>query len=427
MNPILYFIYQFLKLITRICFAIYYPNTTIINGDRLRFKKPSILVSNHPNTLMDPLNAGKEIPMIVHFLANASLFNGRFLNWFFNTFYCIPIERPQDTNGKPINNQNAFARCDDFLGKGGCLYIAPEGGSDMERKLRPIKTGTARIALSAEEKQNFQLGLTIQAVGLTYDAPNYFHSKVILNAGEPIKISDYQEAYETDKIAAVRQLTEDLDKRMRSLIIDTRDEDEDQFVHDLEKLLRTSFPLQEEAHFYRTQRLITQIRNWHINAPDQYKDYKEAVSNYITRLKSHHTTDEAVAAPIPNKGIWFLAGISSFPAFLYGLINNAIPTLLSLFIVRKMNLYIGYNTTVKVLAGLIFFPVFYGIQTWVIAMFTSPLITLFYFLSLFPTGWFAWWWSQKYKKWQADNKAHSVRMSLLEERQPLLEKLQEWI
>jgi len=400
MNPILYLIYQFLKGVTLTAFRIYYPNTTKLNVARLRYKRPSILVSNHPNTLLDPLNAAKEVPMVVHFLANASLFQGKFQSWFFNTFFCIPIERPQDTKGKPINNRHAFARCDEFLGSGGCLFIAPEGGSDMERRLRPIKTGTARIALSAEARQDFKLGLTIQPVGLTYDAPNYFHSRVTLNAGAPIQVQEYQEAYQQDPIGTVRRLTAELEERMRGLIIDTKDEEEHLLVKRLETILRHSKPVPEAQHFARTKHLIKELREWQSSQPEAFDQFQKQVNAYFHSLSQQGTTDEALARP-GSTSLYVLKLLLGLPLFIYGFLNNLIPTGIALFITRKLNLYVGYNSSVKILAGLIFFPLFYVLQSWLVGVFMGTTTAIVYFLSLFPAGWFAWRWWQWLRKWKA--------------------------
>jgi 1-acyl-sn-glycerol-3-phosphate acyltransferase len=395
LNPILYSIYHFLKGVTLLAFRIYYPKTTKLNIERLKFKRPSILVSNHPNTLLDPLNAGKEVPMVIHFLANASLFQGKFQSWFFNTFYCIPIERPQDTKGRPINNKQAFARCDKFLGNGGCLYIAPEGGSDMERRLRPIKTGTARIALSAEQAKDFKLGLIIQPVGLTYDAPNYFDSRLLLNAGEPIVVGDYQSAYEQDPIGTVRQLTADLENRMRELLIDTRDEQEDRLIKKLETLLRHSAPLPEAQHFSRTQKLITRLRTYEQEQPQQYRTLVEQTERYFPMLKEAKTNDKAVAR-LPSTLFLCVVGlIIGWPFFVYGLVNNLLPVGIVLAITRKLNLYVGYNSSVKILGGLLFFPLFYLLQSWIVGTGFGTAVALLYLLSLYPMGWLAWkWWKQ---------------------------------
>ena len=78
---------------------IFYSKYTVINGDRLKFKNPAIVISNHPSTLMDPLNVGISVPKQVSFLANASLFKSPVTGTFLNQ-YCIPIERPKDVGGR---------------------------------------------------------------------------------------------------------------------------------------------------------------------------------------------------------------------------------------------------------------------------------------------------------------------------------------
>jgi glycerol-3-phosphate O-acyltransferase/dihydroxyacetone phosphate acyltransferase len=425
-NPILIIIYRFLKWVVRTCLRIYYPDTTYIHPERLDFNQPTILVSNHPNTLLDPLNVAKEVPMYVHFLANASLFKGAFQSWFFNTFYCIPIERPQDTNGRPISNKNSFEKCDAFLGNGGCLYIAPEGSSFLERKLRSIKTGTARIALSAEDKKDFQLGLTIQAVGLTYEQANYFRSRVTINAGTPILISDYQEAYQKDKITAVRQLTQDLETHLSQLIIDVNDEEEDQLLLKIDTLLRNSDPLSEEQHFYRSQKVLAQLQ--HIreaNAKDyQYKS--KQVDAYFEQLNAYNTTDQAIVHPLKSSLLFALRLLLGLPLFLYGLINNALPVAISLLILKYAKVYIGYNSSVKIVAGLVFFPLFYVLQTMLINNYIGggPFVTL-YLVSLYPAGIFAWKWWQRWKRLSANQQAKSIRMEMLDKREQLMTHVNE--
>ena len=410
MNPILIIIYRFLKWIVQTCLRIYYPNTTYIHPERFDFKRPTILISNHPNTLLDPLNAAIKVPMIVHFLANASLFKGWFQSWFFNTFYCIPIERPQDTNGRPISNQNSFAQCDAFLGRGGCLYIAPEGTSFLERKLRPIKTGTARIALSAEAKKDFKLGLKIQAVGLTYEQANHFRSRVTVNAGLPIEVSKYQEAYQKDKIAAVRELTQDLENHLGQLIINVHDEEEDQLLLKIDTLLRNSNPLAEEPHFYRSQKVLARLQKIRKDDTERYRQINKQAQTYFHELDQRGTTDKVIISPIRSVLLYLFKLLLGLPLFLYGLINNALPLTISLLILKYSKVYIGYNSTVKVISGLVFFPLFYLLQTILVNDYIEggPFVTM-YLVSLYPSGIFAWKWWQKFKHLYANQRAKNVR------------------
>jgi glycerol-3-phosphate O-acyltransferase / dihydroxyacetone phosphate acyltransferase len=386
----MYFIYYWLRFTVKVAFWAYFSRRTFINRQGLRFKGPAILVSNHPNTLLDPLNAAEQVPRVVHFLANASLFRGRFQNWFFNTFFCIPIERHQDTQGAPLNNRAAFARCDEFLGKGGCLYIAPEGTSEMERRLRPVRTGTARIGLSAEVRQDFQLGLVIIPVGLTYDAPNRFRSGVTINVGAPIRFKDYEAAYRADSFKTAKQITRELENRLRELVIDTRNPTDDQLVAHLEAMLRHSRPVSAEAHFFRTKALIENLRHWQAEQPVAYAAFAEEVDTYFAQLATAKTDDAALAAPPRPLALQLLALVIFFPLFLYGWINNFLPAALPAALTRRLQLYVGYDSTVKILVGLLTFPLFYFLQTRLVYVLYDGFTAWMYLLSLVPAGLLAW-------------------------------------
>ena len=133
---------------------------------------------------------------------------------------------------------------------GGCLYIAPEGTSVMEYHLRPLKTGTARIALRAEAKNNFQLGLTILPIGLTYSAPTDFRSEVVVNVGKLIHVGDYQALFEEDSFKAARKITKDLQQKLADLVYNTENDDEEEFsLKKLRKLLIMNIRWVRKKHF----------------------------------------------------------------------------------------------------------------------------------------------------------------------------------
>ena len=403
MNPFLYLFYQFLKLLVKLVFKIFYSKTTIINKEYLEIDNPSIVVSNHPNTLLDPLNVACRVNKVVHFLANAGLFQSKFGNWFFNTFYCIPIQRQKDVGGKRIQNDEAFARCDEFLTGGGCLYIAPEGTSVMERRLRPIKTGTARIALSAEDKNDFKLGLTIVPCGLTYNDPQHFRSEVLLNVGKPIKVANYQSVYKSDKQKAVKQLTNDLEQHMITLLLHPEDEDMDFVLKKMEELQQNDEPLPPEQHFMRTQHLAKALKKWKASQAKKYEQWKKKLVNYFYQLVQNKVDDYPI-----SKGEIMSIGerwkkIFPLPVFflLYmcGYINNFLPNYLPGLLTRKLKLYPGYDATVKTLSGLFIYPIFYGLQIWFVHwLFREWWVTLLYALSLYPIGLFALWFEKYFKR-----------------------------
>ena len=428
MNPILYIIYQFLKTLTKTVFGIFFSKTTVINEKGLKFSNPTILVSNHPNTLLDPLNVAARVDSIVHFLANAGLFEVPVLGPVLSKLYCIPIERQKDVNGRGVRNTDSFDRCSEFLTAGGCLYIAAEGTSVMEYRLRKLKTGTARIALRAEAKNNFKLGLTILPVGLTYSSPTDFRSEVVVNAGNPVKVADYQALFEEDNFKAARKLTQDLQINLGELLYNTHDDAEEFFIKKIEIILNNENPKGPEVQFFRTKEYIKSTRELKIIEPENYDQISHQLNLYFTDIQRLNLNDNAVAKvhqPQRNFNNVLLL-ILGFPFFIYGYVNNFLAFYTPAFIARKLNLYIGYTSTVKALTGIFTVPLFYGIQIWL----NNPAITILYAISLLPMGWVAWNYRHFAKQYFKNRKAIKLwkkgdqeTLDLFETRKSLLKSL----
>jgi 1-acyl-sn-glycerol-3-phosphate acyltransferase len=103
-------LYDFLKLIVRIILRIFYPDTIFINEEGLKFDNPTIVVSNHPNTLLDAVGVAARVQKRLFFLANSSLFASPVAGWLLNRLYCIPIMRKEDAEKKQVNNDHSFQR-----------------------------------------------------------------------------------------------------------------------------------------------------------------------------------------------------------------------------------------------------------------------------------------------------------------------------
>lgn len=399
MNPLLRGIYEFLKILSRFVLALFYSDTTIINGERFSFRNPVIIVSNHPNTLIDAIRTASLVKRNVYFLANYSLFKSAFQNWFFNTFFCIPIKRQQDvSSGTLLRNDDAFARCDEHLGNNGILYIAPEGTSFIERRLRPIKTGTARIALSAEDKKDFNLDLTILPVGLTYSDAHLSGSRMVVNVGEHISLKPFAECYHKDTFGTVRKLTNLIEERMKSLLLQTNNDEEDELLKKLERIL-SSENRSGTWLFYKSQALLAIIQSTEKETLD---NFRTVTHQYFGKLRLYHLEDEVVAEatgyrpgrPLILRLIGLLLG---GPLFLYGLLNNFLAVFTPVLIAKKINLYIGYMATVKILSGLFTFPLFYFLQSKLFMFFFPEIGVGWYLLSLPLTAYFAriyWNWSK---------------------------------
>ncbi|NNE28184.1 MAG: hypothetical protein HKN16_01015 [Saprospiraceae bacterium] len=368
-------IYLLLKGIVLFVVRVFYGKVHILNRERLKLKGPAIIISNHPSTMLDPLNVACRANRFVHFLANASLFESRFTNWFFNTFYCIPVARQKDKTKRKINNQESFQRAYSFLKEGGCLYIAAEGISTQEHDLKPLRTGTARIALGTEERNDFSLGLQIIPVGIYYEDAQRFRARQILEVGEPILLKEYENENNKDHRRTVSLLTGVLNSQLAERMVITEGVKQDQQFRLLEEILAQEYPLNAGAHLKRSKKLAAWLRK----GPSEFFQTK---INALEDFLSESSIKIEALGSFTQFGLKQLLGLMLTPL---GIIFNLAPTLIVWLVKRALKLYDGYTSSVYVLAGLIFFPIFYRINNvvlsrWIDVGYWWPLTWLAYLI-----------------------------------------------
>ena len=355
---------------------------------------PLIIVTNHPNTIVDPFLAAAQFRQPVYFLANAGLFKHKIGNWFFSTFFCIPIQRSVDVGGKPINNKVAFAQCISFLEGGGSLFIAAEGGSFVGRNLKKLKTGTARIALSTEDSNNFDLNLKILPIGLVYEQPAKFRSRVMVNVGEPILLKDYQERYREASFKTAKQLTAHLHNQLSDLLINPIDEGQSEEVQATIATVKNTLPLSPRSFIDFFQYLLQQKNLFPANAESWFDKNGATVHQYAVKRENLHISDQAVSehnqAKNNNWKRWLFL-ILGAPLFLYGAINHLFIAGIPVLLWKRLGLYATYQGTVYFLGGLFLLLLFYPLQFFLVWHWLGWPMALIYGLTIIPSGLFAKW------------------------------------
>src|SRR5688572_26296112 len=120
---------------------------------------PVLIVANHPNALLDPLIVFRVAGRPARPLAKAPLFRHPMIGPFLKGLGGLPVYRRQDDPSLMERNQDTFDAAVAALHQGQAVQIYPEGISHSEPSLTPLKTGVARIALLAEERAGWKLGL----------------------------------------------------------------------------------------------------------------------------------------------------------------------------------------------------------------------------------------------------------------------------
>jgi 1-acyl-sn-glycerol-3-phosphate acyltransferase len=424
MNIFSKLLYNTLKPLVLTAFHVYFKKVTVVNPERGKITGPVIANCNHPATLIDPLCSAGTIKRYFHFLANIGLYKSKLAEWFLEQLWCIPIERHIDMKGKPLNNEANFEAAMKLMERGGCLHIAPEGLSEVERRLRKIRTGTSRIALGAESRNDFKLGVLLQPVGITYSNQLQFRSDCMIILGEPIRVADFAEAYRKDDREAVKALTDTIRQRLTDITLVTENDEEDTLLLGIESIQQSENPLDMEKHLWRTKNLQVALRQWREVDEAGIINFRNQVIDFGSKLIKLQTSNRALI----NPGILVDAAslILTFPAFLLGYISHFLCCWFPKKMNDRFNDSVPFIPTYKFVTGLVTFPLFYALQIYLVKQLTTSSIwTLAYALSLIPSGYLADWWLRKWsfllEKVNLTRAGDGTINALLNERRLILE------
>ena len=155
----------------------------------------------------------------IYFMTKGTFFNSKLKMFLLKSLGLIPINRAIDGKTKGVSNGDSFESCYRILEQGKTLAVFPEGNSFPDRFLRKLKSGTARIALESERRNNGGLGVKIIPIGLNYSQAEKFRSDVYIRVGEAISPLPYLELYKSDTLKSSRDLTNNFYLNLKRLLI----------------------------------------------------------------------------------------------------------------------------------------------------------------------------------------------------------------
>ena len=225
-------LYRILKLIVGLGIRLYYRETKVKNAHFLKHDGPMIIIANHPNTLMDAWLVGNVCQQPIYYMAKGTFFSSPLKRRILQSLNMIPINRKVDGKIKGISNEDSFAACYKILEEGKTLVIFPEGNSFPERQLRELKSGTARIALEAENRNNGKLNLKVVPMGLFYSEAEKFRSSVLVSVEHGLFVTDYLEAYRENTSLAAKKLTEKFRIHLERVLVTTESPEQEKLLED---------------------------------------------------------------------------------------------------------------------------------------------------------------------------------------------------
>lgn len=426
-------LYVILRFIVTIAVRIFFRTLHVKNADLVPDNGPLIIVANHPSTFMDPMVIGSYIKQPLHFISKGSLFTGWFVRMLLHSLHMIPIYRKQDNPDLIDKNEDSFRQCYVFLAKRKALLIFPEGISKSDRRLDKIKTGAARIALGAEASADYRLGLTIVPVGLNYTEVGTFRSDLFISFADPIDVSTFFDLYREDDRRAVNALTDHIRQRLEEHTISIENASHAELVEQIESLYKSKLSddiglsIEEKADDFRlTKGILEAVEYFSRKDPQRVSTLQRKLRQYYADLDRLHLKDDAVHIGDFRRSLsidsiktaaFILCG---FPIYMCGVAGNYPPYKLIDILTGKVFSDVEYQGPVKLVLGVFLFPLFYGLQLWMIAMlFNTWWLTLGYGILLPVSGFFAlYYWDRLVKI-----RGVLVFMSLFYRESPLIARL----
>ena len=159
---------------------LYYSRITVTRVDRVPARGPLMVLCLHRNGAVDGFIYREAVPRL-NFLVRAKLSQGLIGKLFF-----AGVEVIRRSDGGHRSDHHAMVEtCVRLLQAGNTLAVFPEGTSKLGPQHLPFQSGAAHIALGFLEND---LPLTVLPLGIHYECPWSFRSRVEVVVGAPIKL-----------------------------------------------------------------------------------------------------------------------------------------------------------------------------------------------------------------------------------------------
>lgn len=186
----------------------------------MKHKGPLLLAANHPNSFLDAIILCTLFDGTVYSLARGDAFKNKTAAKILTLFKMFPVYRVSEGVENMEENYKTFDLCKDIFKQNGIVLIFSEGRCINEWHLRPLKKGTARLAISSWEDG---IDLEVLPVAINYSSFKKFGKNIKLFFGNSIRKEAIN--YKDTHGNAIKQFNETLKAQLEGAVfeIDSKD------------------------------------------------------------------------------------------------------------------------------------------------------------------------------------------------------------
>ncbi|MFK7986066.1 MAG: 1-acyl-sn-glycerol-3-phosphate acyltransferase [Sandaracinaceae bacterium] len=377
--------YVFVVKLVHLLLRMFFRRVEVAGLDNVPTDGGGVLVSWHPNGMIDPALIFETFPRKVVFGARHGLFRIPVLGWIMRSVGTVPIFRAQDAGqradpaARRLANQRSLDALAEQLVKGSFTCLFPEGDSHDAPHLLALKTGVARFYYRARQLSDGPPP-RIVPVGLHYDAKRIFRSNVLVTFHPPIELPEAldvtpsEDEPEDTRRARWRSLTDVVESTLREAVHATESWEVHHLMHRARKLLRAErshragSQLDKPTMAERTRafaRIWTGYEVRRKTHPEEVAAFEARIRDYDADLRALRMEDHELDRGPPIVNLWLalllllqvlLVYLFLPPLLIVGYVVNGPPAgvlwLLARWAAKKQK----DEASIKVLAGAVLFP-----------------------------------------------------------------------
>jgi len=379
--------------------------------------KPVLIAANHPTAFVDPIALCIYLKPPVYNMTRGDIFEKPWARWLLEQVNMFPVFRKRDGYTGRERNDGVFEFCQSKMLKKQTVAIYVEGEHHLDKQVKPIQKGLARIAFETY-KNHAPEDLQVVPVGTNYIWGDRTRDELKMLVGEPIFIRDYWELYQENPAMAVNKLNARIDKALKEICYHVEDPADAELAEQMLTLVRNDFsghllPVVEVGNqlFLLENEVLKTLNRLPKNTKN---DLKHKSTTYFEGLRQAGLTDEGLQHPAHGNGAWLLFLIlTALPAALGHVVAWPVRFLartLTAKVVKKRefvtSVLMGSATVPGVIGGavLLFLGLFFHISWLTALVILAPLL-----------GWFTFFYRDCLWRYTAAKKAmaHPERPSLL--------------
>lgn len=211
-----------------------------------------MFASNHPNSFLDGMILTTLLDQPLYSLARGDAFKIKWVGKLLRRLKLLPVYRTSEGVENLGHNYTTFDACRETFRQEGMVLIFSEGRCENEWHLRPLKKGTARLAITSW-KQN--IPLRVLPTAFNYSSFKNFGKEIHLFFGDWLERKEILEQ-ETEG----RQLllfNEKLERQLQAMVYEIEPGDQ--------AMIQKTFSVKKQASLYPL--LLPAVFGWILHAP----------------------------------------------------------------------------------------------------------------------------------------------------------------